>query len=77
MATTTVRIAIDARERLRRLEHKLGRNTAETLNLAIEALEMDLAWDDVETWYESNPQPDPEDELWVANLGGTSGRASR
>lgn len=73
MATTTVRMDVEARERLRVLEEKLGRNTVETLSLAVDALDRQLTWDDVAAWYEANSGPEREDEEWV----GLVSRASR
>lgn len=65
MATTTVRIDVEARERLRLLEQKVGRNTVETLTLAVEALDRQLTWDEIQSWYEANSGAEPAEEEWV------------
>ncbi len=65
MATTTVRMDVEARERLRLLEQKIGRNTVETLTLAVDVLDRQLTWDEVAQWYEANPGAESADEQWV------------
>lgn len=73
MATTTVRIEVDARERLRRLEQRLGRTTAETLTLAIDALDRELSWEAVAAFYHEHPEPAAEDETWLAEVARAQG----
>lgn len=78
MATTTVRIELETRERLRLLEERLGRTTAETLDLAVGALQRQLSWDDVEAYYEAAADLDVDDAAWVDEVGATQERrASR
>lgn len=73
MATTTVRIERDARERLRRLEQRLGRTTAETLTLAIDALDRELSWEEVAAFYDEHPERVAEDEDWVHEVARAQG----
>jgi len=73
MATTTVRIEVDARERLRRLEQRLGRTTAETLTLAIDALDRELSWEEVAAYYDEHPDPAAEDVAWVREVARAPG----
>jgi predicted transcriptional regulator len=73
MASTTVRIDVEARERLRRLEERLGRSTVDTLSLAIDALDRQLAWDDVAAWYADHPSGDADDEAWVDSVARAQG----
>lgn len=64
-ATTTVRIDRTVRERLRRLEGELGLTTAEALARAIDALDKELLWRRVDSYYEEGPELSPDDAGWV------------
>lgn len=64
-ATTTVRIDREVRERLRRLEGLLGLSTAEALARAVDALDAELLWRRVETYYAKDPDLSPDDVDWI------------
>jgi hypothetical protein len=77
-ATTTVRIELTTRERLRLLEDRLGRTTAETLELAVGALQRQLSWDHVEAHYERGSSLDHDEEAWLDQVAAMQvGRAPR
>jgi hypothetical protein len=71
--TTTVRIDHETRERLRRVEERLGVTTVEALRRAVDALDADLFWDDVHRYYAENPATPAEDQAWLDQVARAQG----
>ena len=71
--TTTVRIDKETREKLRRAEERMGVSTIEALRRAVDALDADLFWDEVERYYEANSTLPEEDREWIAQAARAQG----
>ncbi len=71
--TTTVRIDRVVRERLRRLEAQLGVSTADALARAVDALDKELLWQRVDSYYATGPNLDRDDAEWAHEVGRAQG----
>lgn len=63
--TTTVRIDRAVRERLRRVEERLGLTTAEALARAVDSLDREILWTRVGAYYAEHPEVGDEDAGWI------------
>lgn len=63
--TTTVRIDRGVRERLRRLEGELGLTSGEALARAVDALDKELLWRRVDSYYAGHATLSVDDAAWI------------